>query len=48
MSSFNPYVEDHTDAFDPGPAFEHSPGMMGPPLVFPNARTPPEYRPPKD
>ncbi|KAK0317861.1 hypothetical protein LTR82_011122 [Friedmanniomyces endolithicus] len=32
MSSFNPYVEDHTDAFDPGPAFEHGPGMMGPPL----------------
>ncbi|KAK1071577.1 hypothetical protein LTR74_003207 [Friedmanniomyces endolithicus] len=30
MSGFGPYVEDHDDAFDPGPAFEHGPGMMGP------------------
>ena len=34
MSGFNPYIEDHDDdAFDPGPAFEHGPGMMGPPMV---------------
>jgi len=33
MSGFGPYVEDDNDAFDPGPAFEHGPGMMGPPMV---------------
>ncbi|KAK1032276.1 hypothetical protein LTS16_017303 [Friedmanniomyces endolithicus] len=33
MSGFNPYIEDHDDdAFDPGPAFEHGPGMMAPPM----------------
>ncbi|KAK1092993.1 hypothetical protein LTR48_003234 [Friedmanniomyces endolithicus] len=32
MSGFGPYVEDDNDAFDPGPAFEHGPGMMGPPM----------------